>query len=285
MYLVFLYARIFWSICMYVLILYVFCTYFCTQSCSAHWFPYNQSYVHIRAYTATNTCKYVQYTCIICIIRAIYVQKFKELVQFISNFQYNICMYMHVYVCIYKKIVYIPKYTNQDRMFMYIHVYVCICTYFNVYCLLFLTPGAHLRQDSIWTCIYLHLYLLAYVCICMYMHVYASTSTYLLEWLPAMLGQMPLPQNTVCQGGSQSAPLRAPRIIRSFTFSRHWHHFCSFDLDLAHIPPPARVQSPWRAPPVPQGSPPIPICAQPVPKAYRKCCVKCKMKCSHLRIN
>ncbi len=23
---------------------------------------------------------------------------------------------------------------------------------------------------------------------------------------------------------------------------------------------------------------------QPVPKAYRKCCVKCKMKCSHLKL-
>ncbi len=63
---------------------------------------------------------------------------------------------------------------------LYLHVYVCIYTYFNVYCLLYLTPGAHLSQDSIWTYMYVYLYMLVYVyvfvciyaCICTYEHVF-----------------------------------------------------------------------------------------------------------------
>ncbi len=167
---------------------YVCCTFFvrffCTKVASRidfHIISHTCIYVLILQQIRSNTCN-------VC---AIYVQKIKERVQFKHIFQDHICMYMHIYVCIYKKIVYIQTSTNQDRICMYMHVCVCICTYFNVYCLLYFTPRAQLRQDSIWTYMYVCLYMLVYVCFCMYMHVYALVSTYFLEWLPAMRGPMP----------------------------------------------------------------------------------------------
>ncbi len=71
-----------------------------------------------------------------------------------------------------------------------------------------------------------------YACICMYENVFP--------------GMAPRDAGTDATSPKQSlsgpAPLSAFQSIRSFTFFRYWQHFCR--LDLAHIPPPARVQSP-----------------------------------------
>ncbi len=184
----------------------------------------------------------MQYT---CNIRAIYVQNLRNPFCAYTIFQIVfacICKYMYVFIrklYIYK---HIPSKIVYACICMYVYVYARILTYIVSPTSLLVPILGKIVYERICKYICKCMYMYVSVCICMYVHVCARISWKLLEWLPAMRGPMPLPPKTVSQGGSQPAPLRASWGLRSFTFFRHRQHFCR--LDLAHIPPPARVQSP-----------------------------------------
>jgi hypothetical protein len=152
-------------------------------------------YVHILQQMRADTCN----------IHAISCKKNKEPVLCIYYFSDRICMYMHVHVCIYKKIVYIQTYTNQDRICMYMYVmyvYARISTYIVSSTSLLVPILGEIVYERMCT----YMYMLVYVCICMYMHVYARMSTFFLEWPPAMREPMPLPQNIVSLRAAASRP-------------------------------------------------------------------------------